>query len=126
MPTRSSSSRMARSSSADLTSNCSRAAGNIARSTTSRCGRKPMHRRWRENDMTTAENMDLEEEDRSRRPQKAVVGSHREEEEVFGKAIDPQIIRRIWAFVHPYRRSIYLSIAAVLAFTLTQLAIPLI
>jgi ATP-binding cassette subfamily B protein len=76
--------------------------------------------------MTTAENIDLEEEDRSRRPSKAVVGSHRQEEEVFGKAIDPQVIRRIWTFVHPYRRQIYLSVAAVLAFTLTQLAIPLI
>ena len=76
--------------------------------------------------MSTAENLDLEEEDRSRRPTKAVVGSHREDEEVFGKAIDPKIIRRIWTFVHPYRKQIYLSVAAVLAFTLTQLAIPLI
>ncbi len=56
--------------------------------------------------MTTAEDVELDEEDRSRRPSKAVVGSHREEEEVFGKAIDPKIIRRIWAFVHPYRRQI--------------------
>jgi ATP-binding cassette subfamily B protein len=72
--------------------------------------------------MTTAE----EEEDRSRRPSKAVVGSHREEEEVFGKAIDPKIIRRIWTFVHPYRSKILLSVGAVLVFTLTQLAIPLI
>ena len=76
--------------------------------------------------MTTAEDVELDEEDRSRKPSKAVVGSHREEEEVFGKAIDPKIIRRIWAFVHPYRRQIYLSVAAVLVFTLTQLAIPLI
>ena len=35
-----------------------------------------------------------DEEDRSRKPSKAVVGSHREEEEVFGKAIDPKVIRR--------------------------------
>lgn len=76
--------------------------------------------------MTTAEDVELDEEDRSRRPSKAVVGSHREEEEVFGKAIDPKIIRRIWAFVHPYRSKILLSVGAVLAFTLTQLAIPLI
>ena len=34
--------------------------------------------------MTTAEDMELDDEDRSRRPAKAVVGSHREEEEVFG------------------------------------------
>ncbi|HYD06696.1 MAG TPA: ABC transporter ATP-binding protein, partial [Reyranella sp.] len=70
--------------------------------------------------------VEVAEEDRTRRPSKAVVGSHREEEEVFGKAIDPKIIRRIWAFVHPYRRQIWLSVAAVLAFTATQLAIPLI
>jgi ATP-binding cassette subfamily B protein len=75
--------------------------------------------------MTTAEDVELDEEDRSRKPSKAVVGSHREEEEVFGKAIDPKIIRRIWAFVHPYRSKIALSVGAVLAFTLTQLAIPL-
>src|SRR5690349_13615679 len=75
--------------------------------------------------MTTAEDVELDEEDRSRKPSKAVVGSHREEEEVFGKAIDPKIIRRIWAFVHPYRSKILLSVGAVLAFTFTQLAIPL-
>ena len=76
--------------------------------------------------MTTAEDVEVAEEDRTRRPSKAVVGSHREEEEVFGKAIDPKIIRRIWAFVHPYRSKIVLSVIAVLAFTATQLAIPLI
>ncbi len=76
--------------------------------------------------MTIADNRDMEDDDHSRRPLKAVVGSHREEEEVFGKAYDPRIVRRIWVFVHPYRRQIYLSIAAVLVFTLTQLAIPLI
>jgi ATP-binding cassette, subfamily B, multidrug efflux pump len=76
--------------------------------------------------MTTAEDVELDEEDRSRRPSKAVVGSHRVDEEVFGRAIDPKVIRRIWTFVHPYRKQIYISVAAVLAFTLTQLAIPLI
>lgn len=76
--------------------------------------------------MTIADNPDMADDDRSRRPLKAVVGSHREEEEVFGKAYDPRIVRRIWAFVHPYRGQIYLSVAAVLVFTLTQLAIPLI
>jgi ATP-binding cassette, subfamily B, multidrug efflux pump len=60
------------------------------------------------------------------RPPRASVGSHRIEEEVFGKAYDPQTVRRIWAFVHPYRRKIYLSVAAVLVFTATNLAIPLI
>ena len=60
------------------------------------------------------------------RPPRASVGSHRIEEEVFGKAYDPKTVRRIWAFVRPYRLKIYLSVAAVLVFTATQLAIPLI
>jgi ATP-binding cassette subfamily B protein len=60
------------------------------------------------------------------RPPRASVGSHRIEEEVFGKAYDPKTVRRIWAFVRPYRMKIYLSVAAVLVFTATQLAIPLI
>jgi len=60
------------------------------------------------------------------RPPRASVGSHRIEEEVFGKAYDPKTVRRIWAFVRPYRSKIYLSVAAVLVFTATQLAIPLI
>jgi ATP-binding cassette subfamily B multidrug efflux pump len=60
------------------------------------------------------------------RPPRASVGSHRIEEEVFGKAYDPQTVRRIWAYVHPYRTKIYISVAAVLVFTGTQLAIPLI
>ena len=60
------------------------------------------------------------------RPPRASVGSHRIEEEIFGKAYDPKTVRRIWAFVRPYRLKIYLSVAAVLIFTATQLAIPLI
>ncbi|WP_108396182.1 ABC transporter ATP-binding protein [Devosia submarina] len=76
--------------------------------------------------------IEQEDEDREtarfpgQRPPRASVGSHRIEEEVFGKAYDPRTVRRIWAFVRPYRRKIYLSVAAVLVFTATQLAIPLI
>ncbi|TIN56382.1 MAG: ABC transporter ATP-binding protein, partial [Mesorhizobium sp.] len=69
---------------------------------------------------------DDDKEDTSRRPTRAVVGSHREEEEVFGKAYDPRIVRRIWSFVRPYQSRIFISVAAVLVFTLTQLAIPLV
>lgn len=74
----------------------------------------------------------IEEDDREvaafpgQRPPRASVGSHRIEEEIFGKAYDPKTVRRIWAFVRPYRLKIYLSVAAVLGFTATQLAIPLI
>jgi ATP-binding cassette subfamily B protein len=64
--------------------------------------------------------------DDGRRPPRAVVGSHRIEEEIFGKLFDSNIVRRIWAFVHPYRSKIYWAVAAVLCFTAMQLAIPLI
>ncbi len=57
---------------------------------------------------------------------RAVVGSHRIEEEMFGKVFDPQIIRRIGFFVKPYRREFIISVIAVLIFTLTQLMIPMI
>jgi ATP-binding cassette subfamily B multidrug efflux pump len=60
------------------------------------------------------------------RPPRASVGSVRIEEEIFGTVYDPKTVRRIWAFVHPYRTKIYLSVIAVLVFTVTQLAIPLI
>jgi ATP-binding cassette subfamily B multidrug efflux pump len=60
------------------------------------------------------------------RPPRAVVGSYREDEEIFGDVYDPRIVRRIWSFVSPYRRKVLISVAAVLVFTLTQLAIPLI
>ncbi|MGF9695027.1 ABC transporter ATP-binding protein [Rhizobium sp. 0TCS1.26] len=64
--------------------------------------------------------------DDGRRPPRAVVGSHRIEEEIFGKVFDKKIVRRIWAFVRPYRRQVVLAVIAVLAFTAMQLAIPLI
>ncbi|WP_027168906.1 ABC transporter ATP-binding protein [Mesorhizobium sp. WSM3224] len=60
------------------------------------------------------------------RPPRAVVGSHRIEEEIFGRAFDKNIVRRIWAFVGPYRAKLVISIAAVLIFAATQLLIPLI
>ena len=61
-----------------------------------------------------------------RRPPRAVVGSHRVEEEMFGKAFDGNIVKRIWSFVHPYRRQVLWSVVAVLTFTMMQLTIPLI
>ncbi|MBB3607930.1 ABC transporter ATP-binding protein [Rhizobium sp. BK602] len=61
-----------------------------------------------------------------RRPPRAVVGSHRVEEEIFGKVFDSRIIRRIWAFVSPYRRQVYISVVAVLLFTASQIVIPLV
>jgi ATP-binding cassette, subfamily B, multidrug efflux pump len=73
---------------------------------------------------TEAERNDVREN--GRRPPRAVVGSHRIAEEIFGRAFDQRILTRIWAFVQPYRRQFYISVAAVMIFTLTQLAIPMI
>src|SRR6185437_10365349 len=85
---------------------------------------------------TTQENIISSTAPRSRRearegmgnrPPKAVVGSQvSHEEEIFGKVYDSGVVRRLWAFVTPYRGKIYLAVGAVLAFTATQLAIPLI
>ena len=61
------------------------------------------------------------------RPRFAVVGSQISyDEELFGRVFDRWVITRLAEFVKPYRRSVYIGIACVLAFTLTQLAIPLI
>jgi ATP-binding cassette subfamily B multidrug efflux pump len=73
---------------------------------------------------TETERADVRED--GRRPPRAVVGSHRPQEEMFGRAFDARIMARIWAFVRPYRRQFAISVVAVLVFTLTQLAIPLI
>jgi len=70
------------------------------------------------------ERSDVRED--GRRPPRAVVGSHRVEEEMFGKAFDGNIVKRIWAFVRPYRRQVLFSVVAVLTFTMMQLLIPLI
>lgn len=57
----------------------------------------------------------------------AVVGSQIEQDEdLFGRAFDPWVIRRFMLYIMAYKRRIYMAIAAVLLFTLTQLAIPLV
>jgi ATP-binding cassette subfamily B protein len=73
---------------------------------------------------TEVERHDVRED--GRRPPRAVVGSHRVEEEMFGRVFDPKILRRIWTFVRPYRRQVQISVVSVLIFTLSQLAIPMI
>ncbi|GLR45934.1 multidrug ABC transporter [Mesorhizobium amorphae] len=60
------------------------------------------------------------------RPPRAVVGSHRIEEEMFGRVFDKNVIRRISAFVRPYNTKVIISLAAMSIFTSTQLLIPLI
>ena len=61
-----------------------------------------------------------------RRPPRAVVGSHRIKEEMFGRVFDTNVMRRIWVFVRPYRRELVISVISVLVFTLSQLSIPII
>ncbi|NTF87192.1 ABC transporter ATP-binding protein [Agrobacterium rhizogenes] len=61
-----------------------------------------------------------------RRPPRAVVGSHRVEEEIFGKVFDSKIVGRIWTFVSPYRCQVYIAVVAVLLFTASQIVIPLV
>ncbi|HEY8596161.1 MAG TPA: ABC transporter ATP-binding protein [Devosiaceae bacterium] len=71
-----------------------------------------------------AERNDVRED--GRRPPRAAVGSHYEREEMFGRVFDGKVVRRIWAFVRPYRLQVFVSVAAVLVFTASQLLIPLI
>lgn len=75
-------------------------------------------------DEIETERNDVRED--GRRPPRAVVGSHRIEEEMFGKVFDGNIVKQIWAFVRPYKAQMLMAVFAVLTFTATQLMIPLI
>ncbi len=65
-------------------------------------------------------------EPQASRPPHAVVGSQINSEEAIFGSFDGQILRRFWYFVSPYRRQLYWALAAVLVFTASQIAIPLI
>ncbi|MBO39194.1 MAG: multidrug ABC transporter, partial [Rhodospirillaceae bacterium] len=61
------------------------------------------------------------------RPPRAVVGSQISQDEViFGAAFDRKVVRRFAQYVLPYRKTIYIAMAAVLVFTAAQLSIPLV
>ena len=61
------------------------------------------------------------------RPPHAVVGSQIDRDEViFGRAFDRHIIGRFMGYVRPYWRGVLVALTAVIAFTLSQLAVPLI
>ncbi len=61
------------------------------------------------------------------RPPLAAVGSQvNQEEQMFGAAFNGQVVKRFMAFVRPYRTRLWLSLAAVLVFTFSQMALPLI
>jgi ATP-binding cassette subfamily B multidrug efflux pump len=47
-------------------------------------------------------------------------------EEIFARAVDPRVLARFFGFLRPYRFMIVVSIIAVLVFTLTQIAVPLV
>jgi ATP-binding cassette subfamily B multidrug efflux pump len=60
------------------------------------------------------------------RPPHAVVGSQVErDEEMFGKAFNGHVMRRFGSYLRPYRLLLAAAIAAVLVFTITQLAVPI-
>ncbi len=62
-----------------------------------------------------------------KRPPLAVVGSQISyDEELFGRVFDRWVVGRVLAFLKPYRTQVAIAIVAVLVFTLTQLAIPLV
>lgn len=75
------------------------------------------------NDAAKGEPRDTHDDGRPK--MRAVVGSTRIEEEIFGRAFDGNVIRRIWRFVAPYRRQVVIAVLAALTFTLSQLSIPL-
>ncbi|WPZ32907.1 ABC transporter ATP-binding protein [Thalassobaculum sp. OXR-137] len=60
------------------------------------------------------------------RPPLAVVGSQiSQDEELFGRAFDPWVVKRFMAYLAPYKRQLLIGLGCVLAFTLTQLTLPL-
>jgi len=71
----------------------------------------------------SSEPLDPHEDDSLR--MRAVVGSNRVEEEIFGRVFDGKVTQRIWQFVRPYKRQVAISVAAVVTYTGTQLTIPL-
>jgi ATP-binding cassette subfamily B protein len=76
--------------------------------------------------MTTAMDSSANKPDRGR-PPRAYVGSQiSRDEEMFGALFDGGVVRRFLTFVRPYRKRVWLAIAAVLAVTGAQLAIPLV
>jgi ATP-binding cassette subfamily B multidrug efflux pump len=60
-------------------------------------------------------------------PPLAVVGSQvNRDEQIFGQTFDGQVVRRFLQFVWPRRRPLLFAMVAVVVFTLTQVAIPLV
>ena len=67
---------------------------------------------------------DIPEEER---PPLAVVGSQiSRDEQLFGRVFDGHVVRRFIPFVAPYKKQLLIALFAVLVFTGTQIAIPLV
>jgi ATP-binding cassette subfamily B protein len=62
--------------------------------------------------MSVQPDRDYIDDDARRRPPRAVVGSHRPEEEMFGRAFDGRVVRRVWRFVRPYRVKMAIAVVA--------------
>lgn len=61
------------------------------------------------------------------RPPLAVVGSQTDrDEKIFGRVFDGHVVRRFAGFVKPYRTQLLFAVIGVLAFTGTQLAVPIV
>lgn len=76
--------------------------------------------------MTVATDLPENKPNRGR-PPRAYVGSQvSSDEEIFGALFDGGVVRRFMTYVRPYRKRVWLAIAAVLIVTGAQLAIPLI
>ena len=60
-------------------------------------------------------------------PPLATVGSQiNQEEQMFGAAFDGHVLKRFFKFLKPYEKKLWFSLIAVLVFTFSQMAIPLI
>ncbi len=69
---------------------------------------------------------EVKDEESTDRPPLAVVGSQtNRDERIFGEVFDGHVIRRFARFVKPYSGRLVLALIGVLAFTGTQLAVPL-
>src|SRR3954468_22712932 len=64
----------------------------------------------------------------SRAAAPALAGKTKDEldEKIFGAAFNGHVIRRFLAFMRPYRKRLLWAVFAVVLFTATQLAIPLV
>lgn len=77
------------------------------------------------NQRDAARRSDRSQDDTERAPL-AVVGSQiSQDEELFGRAFDPWVVKRFMSYLAPYRKQLLIGLGCVLAFTLTQLTLPL-